>query len=80
LTGGELAAMVITDSIARLLPGVLGNVESSKEESFSTEGELEYPQYTKPEDFRGWKVPEILLSGNHKEIQKWREQQKKMTS
>jgi len=77
LTGGEIAAMAITDSITRLLPGVLGNVASSKDESHSKEGLLEYPQYTKPENFRGWKVPEVLLSGNHEEISKWRKEQMK---
>ncbi len=71
LTSGNLAAMVIVDSIARLIPGVLGDDESSKDESFEN-NLLEYPQYTKPSDFRGLKVPDVLLSGNHKLIQKWR--------
>ncbi len=71
LTGGELPAMVIVDSIVRLIPGVLEKPEATQLESF-TEKLLEYPQYTRPETFRGWKVPEILLSGNHKEIEKWR--------
>ena len=74
LTGGELAAMVVTDSVVRLLPGVLGSGESLLYESH-TDGLLEYPQYTRPEVFRGWKVPEILLSGNHGEIAKWRREQ-----
>ena len=73
LAGGELAALVIVESVARLLPGVLGNDESAGDESFST-GLLEYPQYTRPAEFRGWKVPETLLSGNHEQIRRWREQ------
>ncbi len=72
LTGGELPAMVVIDSVVRLLPGVLGNEESLSEESFTQEGEVEYPQYTRPEEYKGWKVPEVLLSGNHQEIKKWR--------
>lgn len=75
LTGGELPAMIVIDSIARLLPGVLGNAESIKDESHSQDGYLEYPQYTKPEKFLDWAVPEVLLSGNHEEIRKWREKQ-----
>ena len=74
LTNGALPAMVIVDAVTRLLPGVLGDDESSKDESFS-QGMLEYPHYTRPAEFRGMKVPEILLSGNHAEIAKWREQQ-----
>lgn len=74
LSGGELPAMVLVDSIVRLLPGVLGNAESALEDSFQN-GLLEPPYYTKPADFKGMKVPEILLSGNHKEISKWREEQ-----
>jgi tRNA (guanine37-N1)-methyltransferase len=73
LTGGEIAAMVVTDSVVRLLPGALGSGESLLYESH-TGGLLEYPQYTRPEVFRGWAVPEILLSGNHGEIAKWRQQ------
>ena len=73
LTGGELPALVIIDSIVRLLPGVLGGENSATIESFSDGDNLEYPQYTKPADFRGMKVPDILLSGNHGEIAKWRE-------
>jgi tRNA (guanine37-N1)-methyltransferase len=74
LSGGELPAMVLIDSIVRLVPGVLGNAESALEDSFQN-GLLEPPYYTKPADFRGIKVPEILVSGNHKEINKWREEQ-----
>ncbi|HLM84054.1 MAG TPA: tRNA (guanosine(37)-N1)-methyltransferase TrmD [Candidatus Bathyarchaeia archaeon] len=73
LTGGEIPAMAVVDSITRLVPGVLGNAESPKDESFSKKNYLEYPQYTKPSEFQGWKVPEVLLGGNHKEIEKWRE-------
>lgn len=73
LTGGELPAMVVIDSVVRLLPGVLGNEESLSEESYSgSNDEIEYKQYTRPEEYKGWKVPEVLLSGNHKEIEKWR--------
>lgn len=77
LTGGEIPAMLVVDSVARLLPGVLGDDESSKEESFdqSVNSGLEYPQYTRPEVFEGKKVPDILLSGNHREIEKWRNEQ-----
>ncbi len=74
LSGGEIPAMVIIDSIVRLLPGVLGNEKSLEEESF-TEYRIpntEYPQYTRPEEYNGWKVPEILLSGDHTKIKKWR--------
>jgi len=76
LTGGEIPAMVLVDGITRLLPGVLGNLESPKDESFSKEEELEYPQYTKPEKFKKWAVPKVLLSGNHGKIKEWREKQK----
>ncbi len=72
LTGGELAAMVVVEAVARLLPGVLGNPESLEQESFS-ENLLEYPQYTRPEEFRGMRVPEVLLSGDHAKVRKWRE-------
>jgi tRNA (guanine37-N1)-methyltransferase len=72
LTGGEIPAMAVVDSIARLIPGVLGNVESPKNESFSRAAYLEHPQYTKPAEFRGWKAPEVLLSGDHKKIEEWR--------
>ncbi len=71
LTGGEIPALVIIDSVARLKPGVLGEIESAKHDSFSN-GLLEYPQYTRPEEFEGQKVPEVLTSGNHAEIEKWR--------
>jgi tRNA (guanine37-N1)-methyltransferase len=74
LSGGELPAMVIIDAIVRLLPGALGDEDSAADDSFS-DGLLEYPQYTRPEDFKGLKVPQVLLSGNHKEIDKWRKQQ-----
>lgn len=77
LTGGELPALVIIDSVVRLIPGVLGGEQSALIESFSDGDNLEYPQYTKPYDFRGMKVPDILLSGNHGEIAKWREEHSK---
>src|SRR5881398_1299460 len=79
LTNGALPAMVVIDAVTRLLPGVLGDEESSLDESFS-HGLLEYPQYTRPSEFRGMKVPEVLLSGNHAEIENWRlEQARKRT-
>ncbi len=71
LSGGEIPAMLIVDSVVRLLPGALGDAESALDDSFQ-DGLLEPPQYTRPEDFRGMKVPDVLLSGNHKEIKKWR--------
>jgi tRNA (guanine37-N1)-methyltransferase len=71
LTGGEISAMVLIDAVSRLIPGVLGNEQSVEGESFS-QGLLEYPQYTRPAEYKGWKVPEVLLSGNHAEIEKWR--------
>jgi tRNA (guanine37-N1)-methyltransferase len=71
LTGGELGAMIIVDAVARLIPGVLGNAASSEAESFA-EPLLEYPQYTRPQSFRGYQVPDILLSGHHKNIEQWR--------
>ena len=74
LTGGELPALIIIDSVVRLIPGVLGGEQSAEIESFSDGDNLEYPQYTKPFDFRGMTVPDILLSGNHGEIAKWREE------
>jgi len=74
LTGGELPAMTIIDSIVRLLPGVLGGEKSAEIESFSDGETLEFPQYTKPADFNGIKVPDILLSGHHAEIEKWRQE------
>lgn len=81
LSGGELAACVVLDSVVRLLPGVLGNKESAKTESFTPKGglgesasisALDFPQYTRPVEFRGWAVPSVLISGNHKDISKWR--------
>ncbi len=74
LTGGELAAMVLTDAVSRFIPGVLGSAESPKEESFS-DGLLEYPQYTRPRELNGLEVPEILLSGDHAKIRAWRRQE-----
>lgn len=74
LTGGELAAMVIIDCVVRLLPGVLGNEESHQNDSFST-GLLEHPHYTRPAEFRGMKVPDVLLSGHHEKIAEWREKE-----
>lgn len=74
MTGGEIAAMVVLDAVSRLVPGVLGSDESAGEESFS-DGLLEYPQYTRPPEFRGLKVPAMLLSGNHSEIARWRKEQ-----
>jgi tRNA (guanine37-N1)-methyltransferase len=74
LNGGELAALVIIDAVVRLIPGTLGDEDSAKDDSFS-EGLLEYPQYTRPEVFRGMKVPDVLLSGNHKKIADWRKEQ-----
>jgi tRNA (guanine37-N1)-methyltransferase len=74
MSGGELAAAVVVDTVARLLPGVLGNEDSARNESFSVESEglLDCPQYTRPAEFRGWRVPEVLLGGNHEEIKRWR--------
>lgn len=77
LTGGELPAMTIIDSIVRLIPGVLGGESSAAIESFSDGVTLEYPQYTRPEEFRGMNVPEVLLSGHHGDIEKWRSQHEK---
>lgn len=77
LTGGEIPAMAVVDSVTRLIPGVLGNSESIETESHKEEGYLEFPQYTKPEDFQGWKVPAVLLGGNHKKIKEWREKNSK---
>jgi tRNA (guanine37-N1)-methyltransferase len=71
LTGGELSAMVVVDAVTRLIPGVLGNYDSASCDSFST-GLLEYPHYTRPGSYRDWQVPEVLLSGNHREIESWR--------
>jgi tRNA (guanine37-N1)-methyltransferase len=77
LTNGALPAMVVIDAVTRLLPGVLGDDESSRDESFS-HGLLEYPQYTRPVEFRGMKAPDVLVSGNHAEIEKWRREQAKL--
>jgi tRNA (guanine37-N1)-methyltransferase len=73
--GGEVPAMMVIDTVMRLVPGVLGDETSSKYDSFATQGLLEYPQYTRPREFRGMKVPETLLSGNHGEVARWREEQ-----
>ena len=76
LTNGAIAAVVLVDAIVRLLPGALGHQQSAADDSFSPESSgLEAPQYTRPAEFRGWKVPEVLLSGNHAEIEKWRKEQ-----
>jgi tRNA (guanine37-N1)-methyltransferase len=82
LSGGELPAMVIVDAVSRLLPGATGSAESPRVESFSTElgGGLEYPQYTRPAEFRGWRVPEVLRSGNHGLIELWRREQSRARS
>ncbi len=77
LTGGELPAMLIVDAVTRLIPGVLGGKSSAELESFSEAGVREYPHYTRPEEFRGLKVPDVLLSGNHSEINKWRKENQK---
>jgi tRNA (guanine37-N1)-methyltransferase len=74
LTNGAIAAVVLVDAIVRLLPGALGHEQSAADDSFS-DGLLEAPQYTRPAEFRGWKVPEVLLSGNHAEIARWRKEQ-----
>ena len=74
LAGGELAALVVVEAVARLLPGVLGNEESARDESFA-DGLLEYPQYTRPAEFRGWAVPEVLRSGDHGAVAAWRRAQ-----
>lgn len=77
LTGGELPAMIITDAVTRLIPGVLGGETSAQLESFSQASEVEHPHYTRPEEFQGLKVPDVLLSGNHADIKTWRDQNKK---
>jgi tRNA (guanine37-N1)-methyltransferase len=74
ITGGELAAMVVVDAVVRLLPGALGSEQAASEDSYA-KGFLEYPQYTRPRVYRGWEVPEVLLSGNHQEIARWRWEQ-----
>jgi tRNA (guanine37-N1)-methyltransferase len=80
LSGGELPAMVLLDAVARRLPGALGSEESGLVESFSAEleGGLEYPHYTRPAEFRGWRVPDVLLSGNHGRIEEWRRQESRL--
>jgi tRNA (guanine37-N1)-methyltransferase len=77
LTGGEIPAMVVVDAVTRLIPGVLGKEESLHNESFE-QGLLEYPQYTRPATFRGMKVPQVLLSGHHKDIEEWRHAQSRL--
>jgi tRNA (guanine37-N1)-methyltransferase len=82
IAGGELAAMVVSDAVLRKLPGVLGKDESAVEESFSEalEGGIEYPHYTRPAEWRGWNVPEVLLSGHHERIREWRREQSRLRS
>ncbi len=80
LTGGELGAMVIADCVSRLIPGVLGSSESAEDESFSVAGLLEYPQYTRPREFEGMEVPQVLLNGDHAKINQWRRQQAILTT
>jgi tRNA (guanine37-N1)-methyltransferase len=82
LSGGELAAMVLSDAVMRKLPGVLGKDESAVEESFSPalDGGVEYPHYTRPAEWRGWNVPEVLLSGHHERIRDWRREQSRRRS
>ena len=80
LTGGEIPALTIVDSVARLLPGVLGNDKSNENESHQNLGELGFPQYSRPEKYLDWSVPQVLLSGNHAKIAEWREQNKKSTN
>ncbi len=77
LSGGEIPAMAIADAVVRLIPGALGKDKSAEDETFSIDGKrlLEYPQYTRPVEYKGWKVPDVLLSGNHAEIDKWRKEQ-----
>ena len=77
LTGGELPALVMSDAIVRNIPGVLGNEDTLKDESHDKPGVLEYPQYTKPESYKGWEVPSVLTSGDHGKIAKWREEHRK---
>jgi tRNA (guanine37-N1)-methyltransferase len=82
LSGGELPAMVVVDAIGRLIPGATGSLDSPRVESFSEElgGGLEYPHYTRPAEFRGWRVPEVLLSGHHAEIERWRRSESNLRS
>lgn len=77
LTGGELPAMTVVDAVTRLIPGVLGGATSAEKESFSRPQEIEHPHYTRPEEYRGLKVPDVLLTGHHAEIEKWRAQNQK---
>jgi tRNA (guanine37-N1)-methyltransferase len=77
LTGGELPAMIVADAVTRLIPGVLGGETSAANESYSLESVIEHPHYTRPEEYRGLRVPDILLSGHHAEIEKWRQQNQK---
>lgn len=79
ITGGEAAALIMADAVARLVPGVLGNEQSNQGESHDVPGQLGYPQYTRPETFNGWSVPEVLLQGNHALIEKWREENRAST-
>ncbi|MBL8157697.1 MAG: tRNA (guanosine(37)-N1)-methyltransferase TrmD, partial [Anaerolineae bacterium] len=74
LTGGELAALIVVDAVARLLPGVLGDPTGAEDDSFAM-GLLEYPHYTRPAEYRGWRVPDILVSGDHGKVARWRRQQ-----
>src|SRR5207248_10147288 len=78
--GGEVPAMVIIDTVIRYVPGVLGDPASVEEESHSEQGRLEYPQYTRPRDFRGMEVPEVLISGNHQAVARWRREQSELRS
>ncbi|QVL32843.1 tRNA (guanosine(37)-N1)-methyltransferase TrmD [Telmatocola sphagniphila] len=78
--GGEVPSMVLIDTVIRLIPGVLGDEQSAVDESHSVDGRLEYPQYTRPRNFRGMNVPEVLFSGNHAEIARWREEQSRLRS
>lgn len=80
LTGGEIPTMAVVDSVVRLIPGVLGNEQSLEDETFSKKDFVKYPVYTRPENYKGWKVPEVLLSGNHNEIKKWRDKNSKKKS
>ena len=78
LTGGEIPAMILVDGVVRLIPGVLGGEKSAEIESFTDENSVEFPQYTRPEEFHGMSVPRVLLSGNHAEIAKWRQENRKV--
>ena len=78
LSGGEVAAMVVIDAVTRLIPGALGDLESASDESFGPDGHLEYPHYTRPREFRGLSVPDVLLGGNHAAIESWRREQSRL--